>query len=200
MSDLLPALDAPLPAMDTAGRIGRLREELTGADALVVTSLTNIRYLTGFTGSAGLLLVLEDDIVLVTDGRYGTQSAEQLAASRAMARVEIGGAPEQSGLAQAAVGAATPRRLGLEASHISWARQRSFASDWSGTGPGKWTSGGPWITRCAASVRKGRRSRRSSPPVPTRPSLTTARATGGSKRTNLSLSTSAPSVTGTART
>jgi Xaa-Pro aminopeptidase len=125
-------VEGAMPAMDVAGRLPRLRESFSGAaiDGLIVTSMTNIRYLTGFTGSAGLLLVLEDDIVLVTDGRYGTQSAEQLAASRAMARVEIGGAPEQSGLAQAAVGAATPRRLGLEASHISWARQRSFASDW----------------------------------------------------------------------
>ena len=32
---------------------------------------TNIRYLTGFTGSAGLLFVLPGEVVLVTDGRYG---------------------------------------------------------------------------------------------------------------------------------
>ena len=64
---------------DVAGRLGRLRPRLAeaGCDALLVTHLVNVRYLTGFTGSAGLLLVLPDDIVLSTDGRYRDQAAEQ---------------------------------------------------------------------------------------------------------------------------
>jgi Xaa-Pro aminopeptidase len=121
-----------LPAMDVAGRMDRLRRGFEGADVdgLVVTSLTNIRYLTGFTGSAGLLLVLAGDAVLVTDGRYATQSAEQLAAAGVAARIEIATAPQQSRVASGLVGAAAPRRLGLEADHISWARQRSLAADW----------------------------------------------------------------------
>ena len=57
------------------------RSATPGCDALLVTNLINIRYLTGFTGSAGLLLVTPDDVVLVTDGRYRDQSAEQLAAA-----------------------------------------------------------------------------------------------------------------------
>ena len=62
----------------------------TAPDALLVTSLTNIRYLTGFTGSAGLLFVLpEDAAVLVTDGRYGTQAGEQLDAAGVDARVVV---------------------------------------------------------------------------------------------------------------
>ena len=44
-------------------------------------SSTNIRYLTGFTGSAGLLLVARDGSLLVTDGRYRDQAAEQLEAA-----------------------------------------------------------------------------------------------------------------------
>ena len=45
--------------MDVAGRLPRLQLALGGAgvDALVVSNLTNIRYLSGFTGSAGLLIV-----------------------------------------------------------------------------------------------------------------------------------------------
>ena len=58
--------------------------------ALLVTHLPNVRYLTGFTGSAGLLLVTADDLLLVTDGRYQTQAAEQLRAAGVDARVEIG--------------------------------------------------------------------------------------------------------------
>jgi Xaa-Pro aminopeptidase len=45
---------------------------------LLVTDLNNIRWLTGFTGSAGTLIVRPDDMVLVVDGRYGDQAREQL--------------------------------------------------------------------------------------------------------------------------
>ena len=40
------------------------------ASALIVSSTLNMRYLTGFTGSAGVLICRADDSVLVTDGRY----------------------------------------------------------------------------------------------------------------------------------
>lgn len=50
-----------------------------GADCLLVTRMTHIRYLTGFTGSAGVL-VLADDPLLVVDFRYDTQAREQVEA------------------------------------------------------------------------------------------------------------------------
>jgi Xaa-Pro aminopeptidase len=48
-------------------------------DAMLVTDLVNVRYLSGFTGSNGALLVFADDRepVLATDGRYRTQAAQQ---------------------------------------------------------------------------------------------------------------------------
>lgn len=48
-------LDA-LPAMDVAARAGRLREQFADAeiDALLVTFLPNVRYLTSFTGSSAM--------------------------------------------------------------------------------------------------------------------------------------------------
>ncbi len=51
----------------------------SGLDAMLVTDLVNVRYLSGFTGSNGALLVFADDrgAVLATDGRYRTQAAEQ---------------------------------------------------------------------------------------------------------------------------
>jgi Xaa-Pro aminopeptidase len=121
---------ATLAPMDVAGRLPRLRQRLpeAGCDALLVTNLANIAYLTGFTGSAGLLLVLPDRVVLATDGRYRYQSAEQLAAARVDADVVVGPVAEQrDGLGQAAGGAA---RLGLEATSVTWARQRTFAEEW----------------------------------------------------------------------
>ncbi|HEU5041984.1 MAG TPA: Xaa-Pro peptidase family protein [Gemmatimonadales bacterium] len=56
-------------------RQGALRAALAaeGLDALLVTHLPNIRYLTGFTGSAALLVVGADRTVLVTDFRYAMQ-------------------------------------------------------------------------------------------------------------------------------
>jgi len=50
-----------------------------GVDALLVSDLINVRYLTGFTGSNAALLVFGDDRtpVLATDSRYRTQAARQ---------------------------------------------------------------------------------------------------------------------------
>lgn len=57
----------------------RLRQALddVGADAALVTSLVNVRYLTGFTSSNAALLVTGARAVLATDGRYRTQAAAE---------------------------------------------------------------------------------------------------------------------------
>jgi Xaa-Pro aminopeptidase len=66
-----------------ATRRAALRGLLRAADveALLVTDLVNVRYLTGFTGSnASLLLHVDGDVLsrFCTDGRYTTQSAVQV--------------------------------------------------------------------------------------------------------------------------
>jgi Xaa-Pro aminopeptidase len=114
--------------MRVAERVGRVRECFDGAgiEALLVTRGPNVRYLTGFTGSAGTLLVGPDEIVLVTDGRYRQQSQEQLAAAGVDARIEI--APTQSELYKVIAAAVpSPGRLGLEAHGVTWAQQRTLA-------------------------------------------------------------------------
>jgi Xaa-Pro aminopeptidase len=45
-----------------------------GADALLVTHLPDVRYLSGFTGSSGAVAVAGGRAVLFTDGRYRTQA------------------------------------------------------------------------------------------------------------------------------
>lgn len=120
-----------LPSMDVAARAERLRArfEDAGVDALLVTRLPNVRYLTGFTGSAGVLLVAPDELVLVTDGRYAEQSAEQLATARVDARIEVRltQAAQREAMSAAARGV---RRLGLEAHGVTWAQQRAFDGEW----------------------------------------------------------------------
>jgi Xaa-Pro aminopeptidase len=120
--------------MDVGARLHRLRDALAALEeppeAILVTSLTNIRYLTGFTGSAGLLFVVPGDVVLVTDGRYGQQAGEQLGAAGADARVVVAKAPDQVLRAREIVADSGVGRLGLEAAHVSWQQQRSIAHDW----------------------------------------------------------------------
>jgi Xaa-Pro aminopeptidase len=66
--------------MDFQSRQKRLRHQLaeTGLDALLVSHLPNVRYLCGFTGSAGLLFVTESGSVFFTDVRYDTQGREEV--------------------------------------------------------------------------------------------------------------------------
>ncbi|MGE2734364.1 M24 family metallopeptidase [Mycolicibacterium vaccae] len=67
--------------MTTSARRDHLRRLLTESDldAILVSDLVNVRYLSGFTGSNAALLVFADreTPVLATDGRYRTQAAAQ---------------------------------------------------------------------------------------------------------------------------
>ncbi|WP_106768095.1 M24 family metallopeptidase [Paenibacillus faecalis] len=60
-------------------RVERLRERLhdLGLSAMLVASPINRRYLTGFTGSAGYVLITSEQSFLLTDFRYMTQAPEQ---------------------------------------------------------------------------------------------------------------------------
>ncbi|TXI51384.1 M24 family metallopeptidase [Mycolicibacter arupensis] len=99
--------------MTHSSRRARLSAEIraAGLDAMLVTDLINVRYLSGFTGSAGALLVFADEQppVLATDGRYRTQAARQ--APDVQVAIERAGARHL--LAQAV--AAGARRVGFEA-------------------------------------------------------------------------------------
>jgi Xaa-Pro aminopeptidase len=113
--------------MHVGARPARVRAALEGAgcDALLVTRLPNVRYLTGFTGSAGVVLVSGDAVVLLTDGRYDTQSHEQVEAAGVDARIVIAGHAEQLDRLRGLV--APVPRLGLEAHGVTWAQQRAWA-------------------------------------------------------------------------
>jgi Xaa-Pro aminopeptidase len=116
-----------LTPMDVGARMDRVRTRFDGIDALLVTRLVNIRYVTGFTGSAAMLLVRADGATFVTDGRYRDQSADQLAEAGVDADIAIGltQAAQRDALA-AAVAAAGVARLGLEADGVTWSQQRAF--------------------------------------------------------------------------
>jgi Xaa-Pro aminopeptidase len=74
-----------VPPATVATRLARVRAAArtagpAGIDALVVTHLPNVQYLTGFSGSAGAVIVLPRTSLLVVDFRYVT-AANTLASS-----------------------------------------------------------------------------------------------------------------------
>jgi Xaa-Pro aminopeptidase len=116
-----------LPAPRVSGRLDRLRDafEEAGCDGLLVTKLENIRYLTGFSGSAAMLLVTRDGALLTTDGRYAEQSEEQVRQAGVDTEITIGRLDGQlAAIEQRCTGIA---RLGLEAAVVSWAQQQRLA-------------------------------------------------------------------------
>lgn len=98
-------------------RLAALLDGLTAAhvDALLVTSLANVRYLTGFSGSSALLLVSQREALLITDFRYQTQAAEEVGDS---ARVLIEPQSLWAGLWQQLAQQPGVQVLGFESAHL----------------------------------------------------------------------------------
>lgn len=85
-------------------------------DALLITGPSNVRYLSGYTGSNGLLLAGRGEPVLFTDPRYEIQSANETDC-----RIEI---VRQGALVAAAakwINRRRIRRVGFESGHVSHA-------------------------------------------------------------------------------
>lgn len=61
------------------GRITRVRDKIAsqGLDAALITTPENVRYLSGFTGSSGFVLVASATTYFITDFRYKTQAAQE---------------------------------------------------------------------------------------------------------------------------
>jgi len=72
--------------MDHAGRQTRLQNLLAShrLDALLITHPANVRYLCGFTGSAGALVITEPRVVFFTDGRYTEQARAEVQEARTL--------------------------------------------------------------------------------------------------------------------
>jgi|SRR5450755_69390 Xaa-Pro aminopeptidase len=117
--------------MDHKGRQQRLQNSLSThrLDALLVTHPPNLRYLCGFTGSSGaLLLTAAKKRVFITDGRYTEQArAEVRSAQIVIAR--------QGPLAAAAAWLAAqkkkdhraPSKIGIESEHMTLAARSRLA-------------------------------------------------------------------------
>ena len=112
---------------DWSGRLRRVwRTPPADVAALVVSSPANIKYLTGFDGSAGLVLTSPDRIWLLLDGRYD-RSARLSRAAGQLADVEIAtltGSVER--LLCTLVSELAPGPIGFEAHHVTVATLRTW--------------------------------------------------------------------------
>lgn len=110
-----PAAVAADPrASRLAALVGRLESE--HLDAILLTGLANIRYLTGFAGSSAVAVVTcRSEVLFVSDFRYQTQAAEEVGD---FARVVIEQASLWAGLWQQLGGYAYVRVVGFESAHL----------------------------------------------------------------------------------
>jgi Xaa-Pro aminopeptidase len=118
------------PADFLSARVARLRTllEERELDALLVTSLPNIAYLSGFFASAGALLVTPDTLQVIGDGRYATALAARARAFPALTPIVFDPASSYDEAIVEALAPLSGLRTGLEAAHVSLQRHRSITS------------------------------------------------------------------------
>lgn len=112
----------------SAKRISALRRKLreNNLDGMIVTHLDHVRYLTGFTGSSGLLVVGPKGAEFFTDFRYQDQSKEQVKGAKVnIVRGDlIEQLKEHKGLAE------KNRRFGIDASQMTLAQHNKLRHVW----------------------------------------------------------------------
>ncbi len=107
--------------MNHKDRIKRLQQALVvhKLDSLLVTHAPNVRYLCGFTGSAGALLISSHKSIFFTDGRYIAQAKDEVQG----ARVVIANKPPLAAAAESLAKSRGPTTLGIEGDHLTVAER-----------------------------------------------------------------------------
>jgi Xaa-Pro aminopeptidase len=102
-------------------RIARARETCRslGLDGLLIGHLPNVRYLTGFTGTAARLLLTSDRLVLLTDGRYKSVVQERQAGPDGCPGLTLAVAEAGYDLATTELAASLAGPIGVEAAHMT---------------------------------------------------------------------------------
>jgi Xaa-Pro aminopeptidase len=112
--------------MDHASRRGRVARAFAELriDGLIVSRLPNVRYLSGFSGSSGTLVLAEEGATLVTDGRYTVQAGRE-SPDVDVVTASTGG-PSRIRDAAARLGAT---RVGFEADAMTWQAHADLAAE-----------------------------------------------------------------------
>ncbi len=116
-------MDYKLRQNELCGRLASSRY-----DGLLVSHLPNIRYLCGFTGSAGLLLVEEAGSTFFTDVRYDTQAREEVKGAKVIiARKALLSALGERVGARRKKSRGKGWTIGIEAEHLTVAEKKRLA-------------------------------------------------------------------------
>jgi Xaa-Pro aminopeptidase len=115
--------------MDHSGRVARVREGLGEAavEAVLITDLTNVRYLSGFSGTNGAMLITGDDATFFSDGRYRARAADlvqgaEVVIYRDRLTDDLGERLTRAGIT----------KVGIEAASVTLAQQRSLSEKLAG--------------------------------------------------------------------
>jgi Xaa-Pro aminopeptidase len=114
---------APTAALDA--RQAAIRRAIAGRDldALVVTSLANLTYLTNFSGSSGIAVLTRDRLIFITDSRYLTALEQTCGTPYECPRTEVVVVDAAYDVSLKAVLDGMPSaRIGVEAAHLSVSR------------------------------------------------------------------------------
>jgi Xaa-Pro aminopeptidase len=134
------------PAAPFASRLARVRAALQEAalDAFVVTHPPNLRYLTGFTGTAGALVVTPAAACLVVDFRYLTAARELVRSHPDLADLEITLAERSLDEAIVArLGGQAVQRTGIEGAWMSVSRFSKLSASLAAAAPTPLNTEGP---------------------------------------------------------
>jgi Xaa-Pro aminopeptidase len=119
-------------------RLNALRTALerAGLDALVVTSLPNIAYLTGFFASAAALIATGSELRLIGDGRYAEALAERARDFPAIRPIELPAGASYDQSVVDALAALRGLRVGFEAGHLTVRRHQFLTRELESAGWG----------------------------------------------------------------
>lgn len=111
---------------DRAQRVRDRVRSTVKTDAFLISDLTNIRWLTGFTGSNGWVVLDPDGLTLITDGRYGQQAAQQMLAAHVDGRVLVGATSPL--VTEHIANACAPfASVAFEAAHVTFAQHEQYS-------------------------------------------------------------------------
>ena len=96
--------------------------EHLGLDAFITSHLVHVRYVSGFSGSNGTVLVTRNATTLFTDGRYGQQARKQSPHCSVVIERDAAAAAMSVASQTKAI------RVGFESEHISFAGQHRLNS------------------------------------------------------------------------
>lgn len=105
-------------------RVNKLREAMREHEltAMLITNPINRRYMTGFTGSAGYVLITEQDAYLLTDFRYMSQAPQQ---AKGFTVVEHGAKPMDT--VRELLTSANIKEVGFEQDSVTFGTHSAYA-------------------------------------------------------------------------